>query len=75
VPGYFIHAEIIMESIGAVILLVLGWLVIRGVLSATGRTVGAAAMAAMGKGSFSDNMSFAFHGIGKSPSRDTEEKF
>ena len=53
-----------MEGIVVLILIVIGWAIFRWLLSAGARTVGAAAKAAMGKGSFSDNMTLAFQDMG-----------
>ncbi|MFK5984808.1 MAG: TerB family tellurite resistance protein [Pseudomonadota bacterium] len=53
-----------MEAIGGLIVIVIGWTLFRLALSAGARTVGAAGRAAMGKGSFSDNMSAAFTEMG-----------
>lgn len=52
-----------MEAIGTIILLVIGWAIFQWLLSAGSRTVGAAAKAVVGKGSFSENMEIAFKGM------------
>lgn len=53
-----------MEAIIGIIAVVVGWGIFRWVLSAGFRTVGAAAKATVGKGSFSENMELAFKGMG-----------
>jgi len=53
-----------MEGILTLIAVVVGWTIFRMVLSAGASTVGAAAKAAVGKGTFSGNMELAFKGIG-----------
>jgi tellurite resistance protein len=53
-----------MEAILGFIAIVIVFAGVRFVLSAATRTVGAAAKAAVGKGSFSDNMELAFKGMG-----------
>lgn len=53
-----------MEAIGGIIIVVIGWAIFQWLLSAGARTAGAAAKAAMGKGSFSENMDLAFKGMG-----------
>ncbi len=64
-----------MEAIAGLIVLVIGWVVFRMVLSAGFRTAGAAAKAAVGRGSFSENMELAFHGMGPMEVRLTEANF
>lgn len=58
-----------MEGFLAIILVIGGWIIFRMVLSAGARTVGAAAKAAVGKGSFSENMELAFQGMGAMEAR------
>ena len=53
-----------MEAIGVIIFLVIGFAIIRWLLSAGAKTAVAAAKAATGKGSFADNMDLAFKGMG-----------
>ena len=53
-----------MEVIVAIIVFFVCWMIFKWVVSAGARTVGAAAKAAVGKGSFSDNMELAFQGMG-----------
>jgi tellurite resistance protein len=64
-----------MEAIGAIILVFVGIFIFRLVLSAGARTAGAAAKAVIGRGSFSDNMELAFHGMGPMEARLTDAKF
>jgi len=54
-----------MEAILGFIGIVVGWVIFKMIISAGFKTVGAAGKAAMGKGSFSDNMDLAFKGMGK----------
>ena len=53
-----------MEIIVGIIVVAIGWGIFQWVLSAGSRTVGAAAKAAVGKGTFSENMELAFKGMG-----------
>ena len=53
-----------MEAILGFVGIVIAWWLFTTVLSAGTRTVGAAAKAVVGKGSFSDNMELAFKGMG-----------
>jgi tellurite resistance protein len=53
-----------MEGFLALIGVIIAWMIFQWVLSAGARTVGAAAKAAVGKGSFSENMELAFKGMG-----------
>jgi uncharacterized tellurite resistance protein B-like protein len=53
-----------MEGILIFVAVFVGWILFKMFLSASVRTVGAAAKAAVGKGSFSDNMDLAFKGMG-----------
>jgi tellurite resistance protein len=53
-----------MEVILVLIAVAIGWFLVRWLLSAGARTVGAAVKAAVGKGSFSENMDLAFKGMG-----------
>lgn len=53
-----------MEAIGGMILIFIGWMVFRFILSAGAKTVGAATKAAVGKGTFSENMELSFKGMG-----------
>ncbi len=52
-----------MEGILAILAVIFGWAIIRWLLSAATRTVGAAGKALVGKGNFSDNMDLAFKGM------------
>lgn len=52
-----------MEAIDVLILVAIGWAIFHRLISAGARTAGAAAKAAMGKGSFSENMDLAFKGM------------
>ena len=52
-----------MEAIFGFIAIFIGWMIFKWVVSTGARTVGAAAKAAVGKGSFSDNMELAFQGM------------
>lgn len=52
-----------MEAIIAIVVGIVGIAIFRMILSAGARTVGAAAKAAVGRGSFSDNMELAFKGM------------
>lgn len=52
-----------MEGILAIIAVVIGWAIIKALLSAGAKTVGAAGKAVLGKGTFSDNMDLAFKGM------------
>lgn len=53
-----------MEAILVFVLVIVGWIVLRVVLSAGTRTVVAAGKAVVGKGTFSENMDLAFKGMG-----------
>ncbi len=53
-----------MEGILTIVVIFVGWILFRMFLSASARTVGAAAKAAVGKGTFSENMELAFKGMG-----------
>lgn len=53
-----------MEGFLGLVLVFFGWMAFRFLLSAGMRTAGAAAKAAVGKGSFSGNMELAFKGMG-----------
>ena len=64
-----------MEGIVGFILLVIGWLIFRWILSAGFRTAGAAAKAAIGKGTFSENMNLAFKGMGSLEARFVPARF
>lgn len=52
-----------MEAIGIIILIWIGWAVVSSLLSAGAKTVAAAGKAAIGKGSFSENMELSFKGM------------
>jgi hypothetical protein len=52
-----------MEGIIGIIVLIVGWAILVNVLKAGAKTIGAAGKAALGKGSFSDNMDHAFKGM------------
>lgn len=54
-----------MEAIGVIILIWIGWAIVSSVISAGARTAGAAGKAALGKGTFSENMDMAFNGMGE----------
>ena len=54
-----------MESIGILILVVIGWALFKVFLSAGTRTIGAVAKAAVGKGTIKDNLELAFKGMGQ----------
>ena len=53
-----------MEAFLTIIAFIIGWAIFKAALSAGAKTVGAAGKAALGKGSFSENMDLAFKGIG-----------
>lgn len=53
-----------MEAIGILILVFVGWIVFKFVLNAGARTARAAGRAALGKGSFAENINVAFKGVG-----------
>lgn len=53
-----------MEGFFTLVAIFIGWVLFRMALSAGTRTVGAAAKAAVGKGTFSENMELAFQGMG-----------
>lgn len=61
-----------MESIFTLILIVIGISVVRWLISAAFKTVGAAGKAAMGNGSFSENMDLSFKGMGSFETRLTD---
>jgi len=63
-----------MEGIIIIIVVFVGWVIFKMVLSAGARTVGAAAKAAVGKGSFSENMELAFKGMGPMEARFTDSR-
>ena len=64
-----------MEAIFGIIIVGVGWFLFVKILSAGTRTVGAAAKAAVGKGSFSDNMELAFKGMGPMEVRFADARF
>lgn len=53
-----------MEAFLTIIAFIIGWAIFKAALSAGAKTVGAAGKAALGKGSFSENMDLAFKGMG-----------
>lgn len=63
-----------MEAIFGLIAIVVGIAIFQFVVSAGARTVGAAAKAAVGKGSFSDNMELAFQGMAPMTARLADAK-
>lgn len=52
-----------MEVVLVFVAIFVGWIIVRLILGALGSTVGAAAKAATGQGTFSDNMALAFKGM------------
>jgi tellurite resistance protein len=64
-----------MEVVMVIIVGAVGWYLFTMLVSAGTRTVGAAAKAAVGKGSFSDNMEVAFQGMGQLEARFQDARF
>jgi len=63
-----------MEGFFEFILIAVGWIVFRFFLSAGTKTVGAATKAAIGQGTFSENMELSFKGIGDMELRFVDER-
>ena len=63
-----------MEAVGIIILIAVGWFLFRLALGASTRTVRAAGRAAIGKGSFNENMAAAFKGAGPLQARLTDHR-
>ena len=61
-----------MEAVGAIILVIVGWVIFKMVLNAGARTARAAGRAAVGKGTFAENMNAAFKGVGPIQARMTD---
>ena len=61
-----------MEAVGAIILLIVGLVIFKMVLNVGARTAHAAGRAAVGKGTFAENMNAAFKGVGPIQARMTD---